>query len=120
MTITTLSKEAYYGRLGLPHNPPDPAAPIGNFETEYYGLYERVAAIMSEHGVNNACGEGDYYLEPGKCESRGLGFDITNPSIVSIGLLLRLQSLVAQNAPSWELFLRSSQGDFGIFLTLFR
>jgi len=116
MTINALSEDEYYAHLDQPHNPPDPTMPTAAFDAEYYQLFDKVAAIMSEHGENNAYCEGDYYLEPHISQSRGLGFEITNPSIVTEHLLLRLQALVAQHAPSWELFLGSALCDFGIFV----
>ena len=116
MIINALSEEAYYTHLDRPHNPPDPAMPTDAFDAEYYRLFDRVVAIMSEHGENNAYGEGDYCLEPHIVQSRGLGFEITNPSIVTEHLILRLQALVAQHAAAWELYLGSCQCDFGIFI----
>ncbi len=87
-----------------------------DFDTEYDALYDRVEAIMSEHGENDAYGGGDYYLEPFIAQSRGLGFEITNASIITDSLLRRLQALIIQHAPRWELHLGSCNFDFGIFI----
>lgn len=116
MTIIALSEDDYYERLDRPHNPPDPTMPTAAFDEEYYKIFDRVAAIMSEHGENNSYGDGDYNLEPHISQSRGLGFEITNASIVTEHLLRRLQALLVQHAPDWELFLSSSECDFGIFV----
>ena len=116
MTILALSEDDYYEHLDRPHNPPDETIPKAAFDEEYYRLFDRVASIMSEHGDNDSDGEGDYYLEPGITQSRGLGFEITNGSIVTEQLLRRLQALVFQHAPDWEIYLGSAQFDFGIFI----
>ena len=116
MTIIALSKDDYYEHLDKPHNPPDEAIPTATFDEEYYRLFDRVSSIMCEHGDNNAYGEGDYNLESGIARSRGLGLEITNASIVTEHLLRRLQTVVCQHAPDWEIYLGSAQYDFGIFI----
>jgi hypothetical protein len=55
-------------------------------------------------------------LEPHIADSRGLGFEITNDSIISERLLLSLQELLVHHAPGWEIFLGSSLYEFGIFI----
>jgi hypothetical protein len=116
MTIHTLSEENYYKHLKRPHHPPDDAMPEADFEAEYDALYDRVEANMSEHGENSAYSDGDYNLEPCIAKSRGLGFEITNPSIVTESLLRRLQALIIQHAPLWEIYMGSCHYDFGIFI----
>ncbi len=116
MTIISLSEEEYYKHLERPHNPPDPSMPEADFEAEYDALYDRVEAIMTEHGDNSPYSDGDYNLEPYIAPSRGLGFEITNPSIVTESLIRRLQALTIQHAPLWEIYMGSCNFDFGIFI----
>jgi hypothetical protein len=116
LRIISLSEDDYYAHLDKPHNPPDSSVAASAFDEEYYGLFQRVAAIMSEHGDNDPYDQGDYTLEPHIAESRGLGLSITNAAIVTELLLRKLQCVVSQFAPDWEIYLGSSQYDFGIFI----
>lgn len=85
-------------------------------EEEYYALYQRVKAIMSEHGTNDPYGQGDYTLEPHIAESRGLGVSITNEAMVTATLLQKLQATVSHYAPQWEIYLGSENYDFDLFI----
>ena len=116
MSILELSEEDYYAKLDKAHNPPDASMTEAAFDDEYYALYRRVKAIMSEHGTNDPYDQGDYTLEPHIAESRGLGVSITNAAIVTPTLLQTLQGVVAQHAPKWEIYLGSSNYDFGLFI----
>ncbi len=116
MTILEISKEEYLQRIARPFNPPEEGVSEENFDREYYALYELIEQVMTRHGVNDAFGQGDYYLEPYICRSRGLGLEITNPAIVTLTLLDELKALVAKNAPGWEIHLRSDNFDYGIFI----
>jgi hypothetical protein len=49
-------------------------------------------------------------------KSRGLGVSITNDGMVVPSLLKTLQNIVADYAPQWEVYLRSAQCDYGIFI----
>lgn len=116
MTILQLSEEDYYTKLGEANNPPDPSVQTAAFDDEYYSLYERVKVVMSGYGENDPYGQGDYYLEPHIAQSRGLGLSISNAGIVTSELLQALQGIVSQHAPLWEIYLGSSEYDFGIFI----
>ena len=116
MHLIELSNEEHYKKLDLPHNPPEASVSDKEFEVEYYSIYDRLELIVAEYGTNNAFSEGDYYLEAGIMRSRGIGFEITNDSIVTEELLHRLQHLIVNHAPSWEIHLRSGDFKYGIFV----
>ena len=88
-----------------------------NFRERYFVLYDKLEAILSEFGVNNAYGQGDYYLEPAINMSRGLGFEVCNDAFITEPLLFRLQGLLTSIAPNWEFYLRSDNFDYGIFVS---
>ena len=72
---------------------------------------------MASHGDNDAFGQGDYYLEPTIMRSRGMGFEVSNSKIVTMDLLHGLQKLVSENAPEWEICLRSDNFDYDVFIS---
>lgn len=116
MEIIEISYEEGMERLRCPHNPPDTVVSEKEFDEEYYALYDLVEPIMASQGVNDAYGQGDYYLEPSISRSRGLGLEISNPEIISTQLLQKLNSVIATRAPDWEIYLRSANFDFGVFI----
>jgi len=116
MTILEISDEEHLERIDRPFNPPEEDVSDEDFEREYYALYELIEPLMARHGVNDAFASGDYYLEPSICRSRGLGLEINNPAIVTRALLDELKTLVAKHAPGWEIYLRSDNFDYGIFI----
>ena len=116
MSIIPLTEEAYYQRLNSPHNPPSGELVGEAFDSEYYRLYDLVKSAMKDYGKNDAYGEGDYNLEPHISDSRGLGFEVSNESIIGEKLLLNLQEVLVHHAPEWEIFLGSAYYEFGIFI----
>jgi hypothetical protein len=116
MTITLISEDDYDEHLEEAHNPPASDLPQEDFDQEYHALFDRVATLLDGHGKNDPYEQGDYYLEPGITESRGLGFVITNDAIVTGTLLGRLQDIVARFAPDWEIHVGSSEFEYGIFI----
>jgi hypothetical protein len=116
MNIISLAEEDYFQRLNSPHNPPSREVLGEAFDSEYYRLYDLVKSVMKDYGENDAYGEGDYNLEPHIADSRGLGFEISNESIISERLLLSLQGVLVHHAPEWEIFLGSALYEFGIFI----
>ena len=115
--IHHLSKADYYQKLDLPHDWPDEGVDEDALATEYYALYNAIEPILAQCGVNNAYGQGDYFLEPHLANSRGLGLEVTNPRIVTSELIDALSNAVNQFAPRWEIFLGSGECDFGIFIS---
>ena len=116
MRIIELSEDQYLKRLGSPYNAPDDSVCDTEFDDEYYDLFDKLEPLMAEFGTNNAYGDGDYCLEPRISRSRGLGFEVSNDTIVTEELLRRLQELVATHAPEWEIFLQSGFFEYGIFV----
>jgi hypothetical protein len=116
MTLLEISDKEHGERLDQPFNPPDVDMPEDEFNLEYYSLYDRVDLVMARHGVNDAYGQGDYCLEPYIARSRGLGMEVTNPDIITHKLLEELQDILAAHARNWEIYLRSGEFDYGIFI----
>ena len=118
MTILEISDKEHGERLAQPFNPPAAQLSDDEFDSEYYALYDLVEQLMARRGVNDAYGQGDYCLEPYLTRSRGLGMEITNPAIITHQLLKELQAILAVHAPNWEIYLRSGEFDYGIFIGL--
>ena len=116
MTILNLSREECSHRLDTPYNPPDSSISDQAFDAEYYLLFDKLEEYLAAHGKNDAFGQGDYYLEPSIMRSRGIGFEISNSEIVTMNLLHGLQKLVAENAPEWEIYFRSDNFDYDVFI----
>ncbi|MCF7786499.1 MAG: hypothetical protein K9N47_10280 [Prosthecobacter sp.] len=116
MTILNLSREDCSHRLDTPYNPPAPSISDQEFDQEYYLLYSKLEEFMAAHGENNAFGQGDYYLEPSIMRSRGIGFEVSNSKIVTTELLQGLQKLAADHAPAWEIYFRSDNFDYDVFI----
>lgn len=116
MRITEISNEEHDRRISLPYNPPDACVSDENFEQEYFGLYDLVEAVMARYGVNDAYGQADYCLEPYISRSRGLGLEITNQAMITHELLGELQAVIASHAPNWEVYLKSDNFNYGIFI----
>ena len=116
MTILNLSREECSHRLDTPYNPPDSSISDQAFDAEYYLLFDKLEEYFAAHGKNDAFGQGDYYLEPSIMRSRGIGFEISNSEIVTMNLLHGLQKLVAENAPEWEIYFRSDNFDYDVFI----
>lgn len=117
MTILNLTRVDCSHRLDTPYNPPAPSISDQEFDQEYYHIYSKLEEFMAAHGENNAFGQGDYYLEPSIMRSRGIGFEVSNPKIVTMALLRGLQKLAADHAPEWEIFLRSDNFDYDVFIS---
>lgn len=117
MTIFNLTREDCSLRLDTPYNPPAPSINDQAFAEEYYHLFDKLEEFMSAHGENNAFGQGDYYLEPSIMRSRGMGFEVSNSKIVTMDLLHGLQKLVSESAPEWEIYLRSDNFDYDVFIS---
>lgn len=115
--IIQLSEAEYYDRLDQPHSPPEGDDSKMAFEAEYYRIYEEVESILARHGENDAYGEGDYNLEPHVTDSRGLGLEVTNPTIVTSRLIDELSDSLRRIDTRWEIYLGSSNYDFGIFIS---
>lgn len=49
--------------------------------------------------------------------SRGMGFEVSNSKIVTMDLLHGLQKLVSESAPEWEIYLRSDNFDYDVFIS---
>ena len=117
MTILELSREEFGQRLDTLYNPPDSSVSDKEFEIEYYRLYDKLEEFMALQGQNDAYGQGDYYLASSIMRSRGMGFEVTNSKIVTMELLRVLQTLVAENAPEWEICFRSDNFDYDVFVS---
>lgn len=117
MTILNLSREDCSHRLDTPYNPPAPSISDQEFDQEYYFLYSKLEEFMAAHGENNAFGQGDYYLEPSIMRSRGIGFEVSNSKIVTMDLLCGLHQLVNEHAPEWEIYFRSDNFDYDVFIS---
>jgi hypothetical protein len=117
MIILNLSREDCYLRLDTPYNPPASSITDQAFDEEYYLLFDKLEEFMAAHGKNDAFGQGDYYLEPSIMRSRGMGFEVSNSKIVTMDLLRGLQKLVSENAPEWEIHLRSENFDYDVFIS---
>ena len=117
MIILNLTREECSHRLDTPYNPPDSSISDQAFDAEYYLLFDKLEEYFAAHGKNDAFGQGDYYLEPSIMRSRGIGFEISNSEIVTMNLLHGLQKLVAENAPEWEIYFRSDNFDYDVFIS---
>jgi len=116
MRIIEPSKEEFFDHLDKPFNPPDASISKAEFHQEYYRLYNKLEAILSEFGENDSGGQGDYILEPLIAKSRGMGFEINKSAFVTKLLLLRLQELLISQAPNWEICLKSDNYDYYILI----
>jgi hypothetical protein len=112
-----LTEKEHSEKLNKPHNPYDSQISDEEFLMEYDLLFERIEAILSEFGKNDPYGQGDYNLEPATSgKSRGFGVEISNAKMLTKVFLLRLQMLLRTYAPMWEIYLRSDQYNYGIFV----
>ncbi|HEY1121679.1 MAG TPA: hypothetical protein VGE67_08770 [Haloferula sp.] len=115
--ILPLSKSDHNLKVGKAHNPPDKTISEGDFEAEYYRLFDEVEKIMARYETNDPYEQGDYYLEPRISNSRGLGLVITNPDIASPALLHELGEAIRRTDLRWEVYLASGEFEFGIFIS---
>ncbi|MFC5453832.1 hypothetical protein [Prosthecobacter fluviatilis] len=116
MTILKLSLEECSIRLDTPFDPPESSVSDQEFEEEYYRLFDTLEGFLAAHGKNDAYGQGDYYLEPNVMRSRGMGFEVANSAIVTMDFLHGLQKLVSERAPAWEIYFRSDNFDYDVFI----
>jgi len=81
----------------------------------------RLREILDRFGEHSDYGDGDFYLEPGFCRSRGMGFEISpNSSLEHPELVPTIETLLRSLPEQYDISIQSDNFDFYLYISLER